>query len=115
MTDPITLGLPRSYFYKRIADALHEVIQRNTYGEDRQPEMVAKVNIQEALDRIQVCPVCGHAIQIYEAYPLERSCGNDCGEFTITEVWGTGDVTFEFKMTAPERMLGDDPTTDEPV
>jgi hypothetical protein len=95
-------GLPRSYFYRRIADALHEVIQRNTSGEDQQPAMVAKVNLQEAMSRLVSCPVCGAPLGWMPDFPLEKSC--DCGDFTITEVWANGDVTFTFIMISPEKV-----------
>jgi hypothetical protein len=58
--------------------------------------MVMKVNVQDALNRLTVCPVCGAGLTVYPDYPTERSC--HCGDFTITEVWTNGDVTFEFKM-----------------
>jgi hypothetical protein len=94
-------GYPRSYFYRRIAAAMHEIVNRADEEGD-QPEMVTKVNLQEAIERLTTCPVCGASLIAYDNYPLERSCA--CGDFTITEVWSDGDVTFAFKMTAPEKL-----------
>lgn len=99
-----TMGHLKSYFYLRIANAMREVVERDTVQEGEHPKMVAKVNIQEALDRLVSCPVCGGRLQVYQGYPLERACITGCGDFTITEVWSDGDVVFEFKMAAPEKL-----------
>lgn len=111
MTDPIMLGLPRSYFYARIAEAMHAVIDRESIlGSSEHQEMVMKVNIQDALGRLLLCPVCGHKLSTLDNYPQERSC--ECGDFTVTEVWSDGDVVFEFKMLAPEKIEEDGPDVD---
>lgn len=112
-------GLPRAYFYKRLADALDEVLwqkqQLHLAGlddtEEREPEMVAKVNIQQAVLNLAVCPVCRENLGWSADYPLEKSC--DCGDFTITEVWLNGDVTFEFKMVAQAMTEAVDNEPDE--
>lgn len=132
MTDPIMLGLPRSYFYAKIASAMNEVAKKNhelqfpvyvtikemldldraddVLVEEQRQEMVIKVNIQEALSRLLLCPVCGQKLSTLDNYPQERSC--ECGDFTVTEVWGDGDVVFEFKMLAPEKIEEDGPDVD---
>jgi hypothetical protein len=61
--------------------------------------MSDKVNIEEAVHRLRYCPVDGALLVSYPGYPLARSC--ECGEFEIRDVWLDGDVSFEFKMTAP--------------
>jgi hypothetical protein len=116
VTEP---GLPRSYFYNRIATGLRELqlnleagvatTQLFAWGspapiaqhitETRRPAM--KVTLQDALNRLKVCPVCGGELETLAEYPQERSC--DCGDFTITEVYSDGDVVFEFKMLAPDQ------------
>lgn len=100
----IVVGLPRSYFYRRIAADMRAVLERHRSQGDREPEMVMKVNVQDALNRLVKCPVCGGDLHIYPDYMLERACSNGCGDFVITEVWSDGDVTFSFKMTAEEKM-----------
>lgn len=106
-----TLGLPRSYFYQRFVHAAREVLARGHIQEDREPEMATKVNLQEALNRLVTCPVCGDELVTYPEYPMERSC--ECGDFTPTEVYSDGDVVFEFKMVAPEKLEDDDDGADE--
>jgi hypothetical protein len=64
---------------------------------------VMKVNLQEAMEKLHNCPVCGAELRTYDDYPLERSCS--CGDFTVTEVWSTGDVVFQFKMNATEEIV----------
>lgn len=55
-----------------------------------------KVNLVEALSWLETCPVCSDELKIPHDYPLERVCG--CGTFTVTDVWPSGEVSFEFKM-----------------
>lgn len=98
MTDPTHQeGLPRSYFYRRLVNAMHDIIEREIAQKGPPPEMADKVDIQEALGRLVTCPVCSRPLTTYTNYPHERVCGS-CGEFTVTAVWLTGDVEFTFKM-----------------
>jgi hypothetical protein len=95
----VTVGLPRSYFYQRLAnDLMCELVMNKPPLTTPRKELVMKVNIQDALDRLRVCPVCGHELESNPDHPAIRYC--ECGEFTVTEVWLDGDVTFEFKMFA---------------
>lgn len=93
-------GRPRTYFNRRFVDALNEVIRRKALQEAEPKKMVNKVNLQDALNCLQNCPVC--ATEIIQPQPGEdmmvRSC--TCGDFTITEVYANGDITFEFHMVA---------------
>lgn len=96
-------GLPRSYFHARIAGAIHELIAQRTELEESRPRMmISKVNLEEAANRLLYCPVCGHQLASYPGYPTARSCEH--GEFEIKDVWLDGDVSFEYKMTAPESL-----------
>lgn len=96
-------GLPRSYFHARIAGAIHELIAQRTELEESRPRMmISKVNLEEAANRLLYCPVCGHPLASYPGYPTARSCEH--GEFEIKDVWLDGDVSFEYKMTAPESL-----------
>lgn len=93
-------GYTRDYFYRRFASAAREVVERGmSTAPEVASERVIRVDLQEALSRLKLCPVCGIELTFYPDYPLERSC--DCGDFTITAVWSTGDVSFEFKMHNP--------------
>jgi hypothetical protein len=90
-------GLPRSYFYRRLAYAMHKIIERDIAQEGSTPEMADRVDVQEALNRLVTCPICSRELMTYPNYPHERVCGS-CGEFTIAAVWLNGDVEFTFKM-----------------
>lgn len=102
----MTEGLPRSYFYSRLAEAMREVASRTFDARKPHPPLrivkgiprVVKINMQETLDRLTRCPVCGQPLVKDPSYPQERSCPAGCGDFTISEVHWDGDVTFEFKM-----------------
>lgn len=118
-------GLVRRDFYRRIAHDLHELQAKkkderfevllkaveavDTTSTDlwrEEPtERMMYVDIQETLDRLTVCPVCGNGLQVSDGYPLERSC--DCGEFVITKVGSDGDVILEFHMLAPWKLEPD--------
>jgi hypothetical protein len=134
-------GLPRSYFYRRLAGDMRQVLQKSdsvfpsflsvvtldelsdifepdqdveTLEQEHQQEMVMKVNVQESLNRLSRCPVCSAELVTYPNYPQERSCGDaGCGEFTITDVWLDGDVSFQFKMASPEKLAADNVAQDE--
>jgi hypothetical protein len=93
----LTEGLPRSYFHQRFVHAVWHIIERDLFAEIRETETVMKVNLEEAISRLQTCPVCSDPLQASSDYPLERFC-NSCGDFTVTEVWTTGEVVFAFKM-----------------
>lgn len=93
-------GLPRAYFYARFVSAAREVLARDPLQETP-TTMVDKVNIQEALDRLLKCPVCGGPLETNPSHPQFRMCSAECGDFSVTDVWMDGDVTFEFRMIAP--------------
>jgi hypothetical protein len=76
-------------------------------------EMAMKVNLEEALDRLRVCPICGRELESNPDHPSIRYCDED-GEFTVRDVWLDGDVTFEFKMFASVLGEGDDDSSDDP-
>lgn len=99
MTDQLgTPGVTRTDLYRRFVRAAHEVLERDIVQEERPAEMAMKVDIQEALNRLVSCPVCGGGLKMYEEYPQERSC--DCGDFSVSAVWTNGDVEYTFKMVA---------------
>jgi hypothetical protein len=107
-------GIPRSYFYQRFSQDLRLVLQRGQsaerrfYQETEEPEMVNRVNIQESMSRLTTCPVCGKGLREYDRVTLDRWCASGCGDFTITEVISDGDVMFEFKMAAPQKLENSD-------
>lgn len=93
-----TPGITRTDLYRRFVLAAHEVLERDIIQEEQPAEMATKVDIQEALNRLVSCPVCGDALMFYDEYPQERSC--NCGDFTVSGVWTNGDVEYTFKMVA---------------
>lgn len=107
----IVEGIPRSEFYARLARDIHCIIDREwttnlaspipLQREEEieytpEPQPVIRVNIQDALNRLTVCPVCGDELEFPIDYPMERTC--HCGDFTIVEVAGDGEVVFQFRM-----------------
>lgn len=97
---PEKIARRKAFYHRRFASALHEIISRDSITEDREVEMVYKVNLEESLNRLRICPVCTSQIALYPDYPLERVCTNGCGTFTISDVWTNGDVQITFTMAA---------------
>lgn len=138
-------GIPRRYFYNRIAGDLRELMLQKSldrpaeevdldrvdiytgfnsepidrfylddyigqygvknmrWGNPRNPRTeatVIKVDLQQALDCLGCCPVCREALS--DEDEMTRSC-NQHGDFVPTQVYGNGDVTFEFRMVNPNR------------
>lgn len=100
---PDVEGQTRKDLYRRFVSDIRQVINHNVrYQEEQYPEMVEKVNVLEAVNRLKTCPVCGADLSWDETYPLEKSC--ECGDFVISDVWLDGDVSFAFKMVSPEKL-----------
>jgi len=74
---------------------MRNVIDNNYSTEDDRTEMALRVNIQDSLHRLLVCPCCRQELKTFET-ELLRSCS--CGEFVITEVHSDGAVVFSFTM-----------------
>lgn len=83
--------------------------------EDRELEMVIKVNLQETLDRLKNCPACGSELMTYTEYPQERICAEGCGDFTIADVYGNGDVVLAFRLLAKDEKHVETEHIDTPV
>lgn len=79
--------------------ALHG-IKGMQWGAPRIEEPVMAINIQERLNKLTKCPVCGEPLTFYPDDPQTRNC--ECGSFRITEVHTNGDVVFEFHLLAEE-------------
>lgn len=94
MPNDMTFGLPRSYFNRRLSVAIREVIARGPVQEERREEMVFKVNIEENVQRLKVCPVCGCDLFVENTTTL--TC--DCGVFVMTDMWTDGAIVFSFTL-----------------
>lgn len=108
----------REHFYGRIAAGSRAILSRGyvnyfpleaqvkeLYSQEQEirPMSAAiRVDIQEALDRLRVCPVCGAGLNTYVGAELEREC--DCGVFTVTAVFTDGDIEFRFMMVNPREV-----------
>lgn len=82
---------------------MRELIERERIQEDDRSEMVMRVDIQETLNRLEVCPACGRELYQYPTNDLARSCEVQCGEFVITGVYTNGDVEFKFTLKSAEK------------
>jgi hypothetical protein len=94
-----TTGLSRSYFYRRLADAMREVVDRDyTVYEEQEYDVATdrrlRVNIQDSLNRLKFCPACGQQLETYEDCPQNRNCEH--GEFSVTDIWDDGELAFQF-------------------
>lgn len=76
----------------------HIGVRDMRWSQPRMEMRVIKVNIQDTLNRMKVCPCCGEELSAVD--PMTRSC--ECGEFTITDVYSDGDVTLEFRLVAAD-------------
>lgn len=54
-----------------------------------------KVNIQEALDRLQYCPICGENLHTPADTTLLRAC-DEHGDFSVQDVYLNGEVGYQF-------------------
>lgn len=119
MTNPEFPEMARAHFYSRIANGLHGLIQQQEMAEwwkanppiripdelimeTQQMIKAIKVNIQEALERLQFCPICGCQLTIDPGFNEHRVC--HCGQFTITDVYLDGDVGYQFVAINPEEV-----------
>lgn len=99
-----TPGFTRKDMYRRFLRAAHEVLEREVITEEYEPPMaekVTKVSVQESLNRLTLCPICGAGLQMYVDIPMTRFC--TCGEFVIVDIYSDGDVMFSFKMASQEK------------
>jgi hypothetical protein len=78
----------------------HHGIVGMLWGAKRQEEPMRVINVQESLNRLQHCPVCGGELFFYPDDNQTRNC--TCGSFKMTEVHSDGDIIFEFHLLAEE-------------
>lgn len=77
-------------------------VKNMRWGNPRTEATVIKVDLQQALDCLGSCPVCGE--RLGDDDEMTRSCSQH-GDFVPTQVYGNGDVTFEFRMVNPNKEV----------
>jgi hypothetical protein len=85
-------GLGRSYFLRRLAADMRQLIDReHNAREEPQEEMMLRVDVEESINQLKNCPICGAEL---ERSGMGMRC--ECGDFVITAVWADGAVEFTF-------------------
>lgn len=112
------VGLPRAYFNQRLAAGMRQLIHGaqswgytnndtleyiyvlppSTVKEDPVEGDIRVINIQDVLDRLIDCPVCGLSLNKYDGEELYRSCEAGCGRFSVAEVRTDRSVVLQMEM-----------------